>query len=357
MRVPRPTTHAALILTAILAACSANGDPSPAASPPPPTTAATPAAASPTPAAALTGAPSPTPIALPSAQPVSQLWESHGPVTDRTSTTYIAVNPVDGTVWVGVPFENRFWILSPDGEYLESWGEGGTGPGQFDFSDHAQNPDGFTPIAFAPDGSFYVGDTGNNRVQRFDADRAYVAEWGSFGTDDGQFVQITSIATDGSTVYVGDGDRYDIQAFDTDGTYLRTIGEAGGYSSVAVGADGRIIATNPSNPPGNLPALTIFSPDGGEVSTTVLGMPSTDALQPAVDGAGNIYVNLERNEFPWTPEGVVQFDPDGQITRVFEGGGDFVGVSPGGETLYAGRGIQLDTTQWTFVRAFSLTGS
>jgi NHL repeat len=354
MTLSKRTTGATLALAVLLAGCaSSSGATEPSSEP----VAATTTAPTPTSAPSPTPDPTPTPAPLPSAQPMAMLWEAHGPVTEKTSTTFIAINPTDGNIWVGIPFENLFWIFSPDGEYLESWGESGTGHGQFDFSDHQPNPDGFTPIAFAPDGSFYVGDTGNNRVQRFDADRAYVTEWGSFGTGDGKFVQITSIATDGSTVYVGDGDHYNIQAFDTDGTYLRTIGEEGGYSSVAVGADGRIIATNPSNPLRNPPALKIFSPDGSEISTVVLRVPSADALQPAVDGAGNIYVNLERNEFPWTPEGVVQFDPDGQVIRVFEGGGDFVGVSPDGETLYAGRGIQLDTTQWELIRAYSLTGS
>jgi sugar lactone lactonase YvrE len=358
MNVPKLTTAMTLVLAVTLAACASNENATRS-----PDAAAAAAAAGPTAKPAPKPSPTPTAVAtatlvpLPSAQPMSLLWESHGPVSNKTSTTYIALNPIDGRVWVGVPFENRFWIFSPDGKYLESWGESGKGPGQFDFSDHAQNPNGFTPIAFAPDGSFYVGDTGNHRVQHFDADRAYLGEWGSFGTGDGKFVQITSIAADGEMVYVGDGDRYDIQGFDADGAYMRTIGEDGGYSSVALGTDGRIVATNPSNPSGNPPSLTLFGSDGVDLVTTVLPVPSADALQPVVSADGRIFVNLEQNAFPWTPKGVIQLDPDGRVVRVFEGGGDFIGVSPDGQTLYVSRGIQLDTTQWTFVRGFSLTGS
>ena len=361
MRVSMLPAGAALLLAGLITGCASTGDPTPASEGTSTITSTATAVAvapepTPRPTPKPTVEPTPAPAQLPSPEPMAMLWEAHGPVTDKTSTTYIAINPTDGNIWVGIPFENRFWIISPDGTYLESWGEGGKGPGQFDFSDHAQKPDGFTPIAFAPDGSFVIGDTGNNRVQLFDPQRKFIREWGSFGTDDGEFVQIVSIATDGTTVYVGDGDHYNIQAFDMNGTYQRTIGEEGGFSSVAIGTDGRIVATNTSNLANNLPALAIFDPDGSQVSVTVLPVSSADALQPVIDAAGNVYVSLEQDTYPWTPKGVVQFDPDGHVVRMFEGGSDFNGVSPDGSTLYAARGIQLDSTQWEFVRAFALTG-
>jgi len=356
MRVSRLTTGAALAIALLLAACASDGEPTPtntlaSATPPAATTAA------PTSTPTSTPEPTATPVPLPPAQPTSLLWEAHGPVTRETSTAYLAINPLDGNIWVGIPYENRFWIVSPSGKYIESWGEAGKGPGQLDLIDHSLNPNGFTPIAFAPDGSFVVGDTGNNRVQLFDAHRQFVREWGSFGSDDGEFVQIVSIATDGTIVYVGDGDHYNIQAFDMDGSYLRTIGKAGSYNSVAVGLDGRILAANTANRAGHPPALAIFDPDGSIVSTTSLSVQSADAIQPVLDAEGNIYVNLEQNSYPWTPMGVVQFDPNGRVVQVFEGGGDFIAVSPDGQTLYAGHGIQLDTTQWTSIRAFSLAGA
>ena len=275
-------------------------------------------------------------------------------MTDRTSTAYIAINPLDGNVWVGVPFENLFWIFSPDGEYLESWGKAGTGDGEFDFSDHAQNPDGFTPIAFAPDGSFYVGDTGNSRVQMFDADRNYVGQWGSFGSSDGHFVQIVSIATDGTAVYVGDGERYDIQAFDAQGSYLRAFGADGGFALVAVDGDGRVHATNPGHGVASANGMAIFDADGTEITFTQLGRIGVEATQLTVDAAGNSYVPLEFDHYPWTEQGIVQLDPSGSVEAVWEGGGDFLDVAPDGGTLYATRGIQLDTQQWTFVRKYAL---
>ena len=362
MSAPR-LSAAAIVVSGLLAACSA----APASAPrtAAPTTAATASAsaaetatATPTATPVATSTPTltlaPTPPPLPSPQAIDVLWEAHGPVTDKTSTAYIAINPLDGNVWVGVPFENLFWIFSPDGEYLESWGESGTGDGQFDFSDHAMNPDGFAPIAFGPDGSFVVGDTGNSRVQMFDAERNFVREWGRFGTSDGHFVQIVSIATDGTAVYVGDGERSDIQAFDMQGQYLRAFGADGGFALIALDGDGRVHATNPGYGVASANGMAIFDADGTELTLTSLGRSGIEAAQPTVDGAGNSYVQVQPNSFPWTGWGVVEIDPAGKVSRMSAGGGDFIAVTPAGDALYASQGIQLNTFQWTFLRKYAL---
>jgi DNA-binding beta-propeller fold protein YncE len=62
----------------------------------------------------------------------------------------------------------RVHKFSPDGELLKSWGEPGDGPGQF----HV--PHG---IAVSPDGLVWVADRENDRIQRFDANGAFVDEW------------------------------------------------------------------------------------------------------------------------------------------------------------------------------------
>ncbi len=144
----------------------------------------------------------------PSTSPLPALtlrWKGTAPTSAKPSFQPIAVDPKTGEVWAAVPFDNLFWIFSRDGKYLESWGTAGSGAGQLDLNDHLQNPDGFGAIAFAPDGSFYVGDVGNYRIEKFDASRHFVKAWGTFGSDAGRFSQITAVATDGKTVYVGDG--------------------------------------------------------------------------------------------------------------------------------------------------------
>src|SRR5262249_34070880 len=56
----------------------------------------------------------------------------------------------------------------PRGRLLHSWGEPGGGPGQF------RVPHG---IAVGADGTVYVADRENSRVQLFTADGAYLGEW------------------------------------------------------------------------------------------------------------------------------------------------------------------------------------
>jgi hypothetical protein len=339
-----------------LTACGSSADPTSPPSAAAPT--ATPSSGATTPIAAATATPAPTPVVTPTPAPsltaLSLLWQKGGPVTDATSTVASAIDPATGDVWVAVPFENKYWILSPDGKYLESWGQAGTGDGQFDFSDHAQHPDGWGAIAFAPDGSFYVGDTGNDRVQEFDAHRKFVRQWGTFGTGDGQFTQVTSLATDGHVVYVGDGDRYDIQAFDTSGKFIRSFGADGGFQILALGPHGGIHATNPQNPVGATFAMAVFGPDGAVQSTTDLSRFGGWPVAVTVDAVGNSYVSIEVGHYPFTALGIVVIDSSGRITGALDGGGDALTVTPAGDALYVSRGVQLDTTQWTNVRKYAL---
>ena len=293
-------------------------------------------------------APAPTLTAL------TLLWQQGGPATDKSSTVMSALDPATGSLWVAVPFENRYWIFSPDGKYLESWGTGGTGPGQFDFSDHAQTPDGFGAIAFAPDGSFYVGDTGNHRIEQFDKSRHFVKAFGTFGTGDGQFVQIVTVATDGTTVYVGDGGRYDIQAFSADGVFKRSFGADGGFANLALDAMGRIHATNSQNSVGAALAMAIFTPDGKQSSSTDLTNAGGWPVTLTVDADGYSYVGIELGQFPFTGIGIVEIDPSGGVTRTLGGGGDALTVTPAGDAIYVTRGIQLDPTIWQYVRKYAI---
>src|SRR5881394_1013308 len=74
-------------------------------------------------------------------------------------------------------------------DFLLAWGSFGSGAGQFQFP-HC--------IAVSPDGSVYVSDTFNDRVQRFHANGGYLGQWGSHGTGNGQFDGPAGIAMDAS---------------------------------------------------------------------------------------------------------------------------------------------------------------
>ena len=82
--------------------------------------------------------------------------------------THTALSP-KGEVYVSDGYGNaRVHKYSPDGKLLFSWGEPGTGPGQFNIAHN---------IATDAEGWVYVADRENHRVQVFDGNGKYESQW------------------------------------------------------------------------------------------------------------------------------------------------------------------------------------
>lgn len=95
----------------------------------------------------------------------------------------------------------------PPGVFTSKWGINGSGNGQFNA------PKG---IVIDSAGNVYLADTGNNRVQKFNASGTFLTSWGIQGSGDGQFNTPQSIAGDGSgNVYVMDVGNNRVQKFNT----------------------------------------------------------------------------------------------------------------------------------------------
>jgi DNA-binding beta-propeller fold protein YncE len=79
-----------------------------------------------------------------------------------------------------------------------------------------------TNLALGPDGSMYVTDGyGNARVHKFTPDGQLLCSWGEPGTGRGQFHLPHGIAVDRSSrVYVADRENSRVQIFDGDGRFL-----------------------------------------------------------------------------------------------------------------------------------------
>ena len=69
----------------------------------------------------------------------------------------VAVAP-DGSVYVSDYDNDRIQKFTSEGVFVNKWGTKGTGAGQFE---------GAGGVAVAPDGSVYVADTQNDRIQKF----------------------------------------------------------------------------------------------------------------------------------------------------------------------------------------------
>ena len=110
-----------------------------------------------------------------------------GPTTTSSSTTTVPSSTTSTTV-------------PPCGTFLLKWGAPlGAGNGELN-----------SPTGVATDGSgnVYVADTGNHRIQKFDANGTFLTAWGSQDSGDGQLQAPIGVAPDGNgNVYVLDDER------------------------------------------------------------------------------------------------------------------------------------------------------
>jgi sugar lactone lactonase YvrE len=93
--------------------------------------------------------------------------------------TDIAIAP-NGDIYVtdghGGASNDRVVKYNKDGNFITTWGKRGKGPSEFD---------GLHAIALDSAGRVYVGDRTNGRVQVFEGDGKFVAEWKQFGRPSG----------------------------------------------------------------------------------------------------------------------------------------------------------------------------
>jgi sugar lactone lactonase YvrE len=139
----------------------------------------------------------------------------------------------------------RILKFSKDGRFIKAFGKKGTGRGEFD-----------QPHALAMDsrGRLFVGDRGNNRIQIFDQDGNYLAEWTQFSRPSGIYIDRHD------NIYVADSESGSVEPANS--AWKRGI-------RVGSAKDGSVIA---------------FIPDPAEAP------PSTSAAEGvAVDANGIIY--------------------------------------------------------------------
>jgi DNA-binding beta-propeller fold protein YncE len=93
-----------------------------------------------------------------------------------------------------------------------------------------------TDVAWDAAGNIYVADgTGNSRIAKFDRNGKYLKSWGSRGTAPGQFNVPHTIAIDAQgLVYVGDRSNNRIQVFDGEGTFKAQFVNVGAPAAICI---------------------------------------------------------------------------------------------------------------------------
>ncbi|MFN8634714.1 MAG: TIGR03663 family protein [Chloroflexota bacterium] len=234
---------------------------------------------------------------------VAATWGRSGPGDGEFNEPWgIAVAP-SGEVYVADTWNHRIEKFTADGKFLTAWGS------MADTSKDLQGAPGkfWGPrsIAIGRDGLLYVSDTGNKRIQVFDANGTFVRAMGGAGSEPGKFNEPVGLAFDGDTLVVADAWNGRIQKLDKDGNPLSSVPIQGWESHgiankpyIAAGADGSLYVTMPER--GEVQRI---SPNG-QISPVVqpvdranrIGMPTGIAVGPegavytAQSGGGSILV-------------------------------------------------------------------
>ncbi|VAW89398.1 hypothetical protein MNBD_GAMMA18-679 [hydrothermal vent metagenome] len=166
-------------------------------------------------------------------------------IFDRPSG--VAISPDGNTLYVvdsGGISSTRHHLHVIDVETFEikrTVGKRGTEPGDFNLP---------IQVSTAPDGTVYVVDGGNFRVQSFTAEGDFISTFGVAGRYSGNFSRPKGISTDSdNNVYVGDSAFGNFQIFNPKGELLLFVGKRGNRgapgefmltSGLEVDEDGRI---------------------------------------------------------------------------------------------------------------------
>jgi DNA-binding beta-propeller fold protein YncE len=132
---------------------------------------------------------------------------------------------------------HRVVFFSQTGELLGMFGERGEEPGQFIYPCH---------LTEDPQGNIYVAEYGgNDRVQKFTPEMEFILEFGEAGTGPGQLQRTGGIGWHEGSVYVCDIINNRVQKFSDEGKLLGALRFNDGIEleypyDIAIGKDGRV---------------------------------------------------------------------------------------------------------------------
>ncbi len=246
---------------------------------------------------------------------VVQTWGSTGSTNgSMTNASGIAVD-CNGSVYVADTGNNRIEKFTRNGTFILAWGGVGTNTSMFS-----------SPAGIATDtiGHVYVADTGNNRIQKFSRSGSFLAAWGIYGTNTGELCSPAGVATDaGGNVYVSDTGNNRIQKFTQSGNFTTAWGEYGttpgrfnSPTGIAVDTEGYVHVADRYNS-----RVQKFDAAGNYICSLITeeGVSLGNLQGLASDAASNVYVtDTSRNQ-------VHLFNATGILNATWGGYGTAVG--------------------------------
>jgi DNA-binding beta-propeller fold protein YncE len=229
----------------------------------------------------------------------------------------ITIGP-DDSVYCTDDLDHTVRRYTPDGQLMMTLGTSGkpsdTGATSIDFRTirHAGPPFYFpTNVALAANGDLFISDGyGNARIHRFSADGKLMYSWGEPGSGPGQFQIPHGIAVDAQgNVWVADRENSRLQIFSPEGKFLREwtqiarpcqvcFDQAGNVYVAELGyRAGMWSGTVAPSPDATGGRISIFKPDGTLITRWGGGENPTapgDFFAPhdiRVDSRGNVYLS------------------------------------------------------------------
>lgn len=156
--------------------------------------------------------------------------------TDAIDPYGISVTPDGQYLYIAGTKSNKLFKHLIDGTFIQKHdlGEFGSGPGELRWPRN---------IAIAGDGSVFVADTDNERIQKFDPDFAYIAQFqGPHNLVDGPFhPRAVDVNINTGAVYVAAAYAQRVDEFDLNGNYIHSFGDLETYGPVFNNQQGIIV--------------------------------------------------------------------------------------------------------------------
>ena len=226
--------------------------------------------------------------------------------------TYIAVSPVNGDIYVTDTGNHRVQVFNANLVYKATIGITGQ-PGND--NQHFAWPLG---IAIDAEGFIYVGDNNNFRIQKCALNetnyscQTLIGESSEYQSVYGQ-VMPSGVAVDmDGRIYVTESWENRVQVFDSQGTFLTSVGDWGSRTSqfkdslgITVDVKGDVYVVDRLNH--RIQKFTIGVPDWTQVNINGFGVPTTTFMSSLVEFNGQLYA------------GTGDWDKGGRIWRSSDG--------------------------------------